>query len=444
MGIKVVKFGGTSLASAEQFRKVIDIIQADADRRYVVPSAPGKRHSEDDKVTDLLIHCHRMSDDENALRSLFDYICHRYNEIIAGLELKLDLSREYEEIYNRMASGASLDYCASRGEYLSGKVLSCALGYDFIDPADHIFFTMRGQFDPDATHESLSRCLEAHPHAVIPGFYGSYRDGRIKTFSRGGSDVTGSIVARAVQAEEYENWTDVSGFMMADPRLVSNPRTIPSMSYRELRELSYMGANVLHEDAIFPVRQARIPIHIRNTNRPQDAGTVIDDRAELQLDGQVTGIAGKKGFVALCIDKSMMNSELGFGRRVLTVLENHGISFEYMPTGIDSLTIVLNAASLRDHLDEILQQISEAVDPDRIQVYENLAMIAVVGHGTAGHVGIAAKLFGGLAKAGINVRIIDQGPSEMNITVGVDENDYARAVAAIYQAFVPNEEENHD
>lgn len=437
MGVKVAKFGGTSLANAAQFRKVMDIIKADPDRRYVVPSAPGKRHSDDDKVTDLLLHCHKVAGNPEELDSVFSYICSRFTGIIDELGLNLNLEDTFAEIKRRMAAGASVDYCASRGEYLSGRILSHALGYEFIDPADHILFTMRGQFDPDATHHSLAKRLKTCPQAVIPGFYGAYQDGRIKTFSRGGSDVTGSIVARAVQAEEYENWTDVSGFMMADPRIVPNARTIKTMSYRELRELSYMGANVLHEDSIFPVRQAGIPIHIRNTNSPADEGTLIVNH--IPHDGKfvITGVAGRKGYTFIMVEKAMMNSELGFGRRVLTVLENHGINFEYMPTGIDTLSVVVASASLEGKRDQVLTGIAEAVDPDHIDLVDDMAMVATVGHGMVNTPGTAAKIFTGLAHSGINVRMIDQGSSELNVIVGVQAKEYEKAIKAIYYAFVP-------
>ncbi len=437
MGIKVAKFGGTSLANAAQFAKVIDIVRSDEDRRYVVPSAPGKRHSDDDKVTDLLLHCHRVQGNEDELKSVFGYICSRFQEIIDGLGLTLDLSDTFEEIYRRIASGASVDYCASRGEYLSGRILAHALGYEFVDPAEHIFFTMRGAFDSDATHLSLAKRLRRCPRAVIPGFYGAYQDGRIKTFSRGGSDVTGSIVARAVQAEEYENWTDVSGFMMADPRIVADAQTIRRMSYRELRELSYMGANVLHEDSIFPVRQAGIPIHIRNTNRPQDAGTLIENKTPEGKHSVITGVAGRKGFTFIMVEKAMMNSELGFGRRVLSVLENHGISFEYMPTGIDTLSVVVSSASMEGKRDAVMEDIAESVDPDHLELVENMAIIATVGHGMVNTPGTAAKIFVGLAQANVNIRMIDQGSSELNVIVGVEAGDYERAIDAIYHAFMP-------
>jgi len=439
MGVKVAKFGGTSLANAAQFSKVIDIIKADPDRKYVVPSAPGKRHSDDDKVTDLLLHCHRVQGNEDELKSIFGYIRSRFEEIIDGLGLELDLSETFDEIYTRMAAGASVDYCASRGEYLSGKILSKSLGYEFVDPADHIVFSMRGIFDPDATHLSLTKRLKKCPRAVIPGFYGAYQDGRIKTFSRGGSDVTGSIVARAVQADEYENWTDVSGFMMADPRIVPDAATIRRLSYRELRELSYMGANVLHEDSIFPVRQAGIPIHIRNTNRPNDAGTMIVNQVPEGKSSVITGIAGRKGFTFIMVEKAMMNTELGFGRRVLSVLENHGISFEYMPTGIDTLSVVVYSSALEGKREMILEEISEACDPDHLELVENMAIIATVGHGMVSKPGTAAKIFVGLANAGINIRMIDQGSSELNVIVGVEAADYERAIDAIYHAFMPKE-----
>ena len=435
--MKVAKFGGSSLANSAQVQKVLDIVRADPERRYVVPSAPGKRHPDDDKITDLLLYCHELASSGESIEEVFGYIRGRYQQIIDGLGLKLNMDAAFDEVYDQILRGAGRDYCASRGEYLSGMVLAHALGYDFLDAAQVIFFNARGVFDSDRTQQVLSAALREHPRAVIPGFYGAYPDGRIKTFSRGGSDVTGAVVARAAGAEEYENWTDVSGFMMADPHIVSNARCIDTLTYRELRELSYMGAQVLHEDSIFPVRQAGIPIHIRNTNRPEDPGTLIDNRVDERRDHVITGIAGRKDFTLIMIEKSMMNNELGFGRRVLSVLEAHGVSFEHMPSGIDSLSVVAQSKVLAGKIHEILADIRESVDPDHIEVVEHISIIATVGQGMVRSPGTAARLFSGLAEHNINVRMIDQGSSEMNIIVGVEDDDFERAVRAIYESFVP-------
>ena len=339
---KVVKFGGSSLASAEQFRKVGDIIRADEDRRYVVPSAPGKRFSKDIKVTDMLYQCYYSAANGEDFEGMLQQIQSRYNEIIGGLNLKLSLDKEFKAIAENFGKKAGSDYAASRGEYLNGLVMAAYLNYPFIDAAEVIRFDENGDFDVDTTDEILSKRLEEMPNAVIPGFYGALPDGRIKTFSRGGSDITGSIVAKAVGADMYENWTDVSGFLVTDPRIIKDPAVISVITYRELRELSYMGATVLHEDAIFPVRKAGIPINIRNTNRPEDKGTMIVASTCHKPDYTITGIAGKKGFVTVNIEKDMMNSEIGFGRKVLGVFEQYGISFEHMPSGIDTMSIVVH------------------------------------------------------------------------------------------------------
>ena len=337
--IKVVKFGGSSLASAEQFAKVGKIIQADKERRYVVPSAPGKRNAKDTKVTDMLYACYALVEAEEDFRVPLMKIKDRYDTIINGLNLKLSLEEEFKKISENFKNKAGVDYAASRGEYLNGIIMANYLGYEFVDAAEVISFEEDGTFDAEKTNKVLAERLEKCERAVIPGFYGALPDGTIKTFSRGGSDITGSIVARAVHATCYENWTDVSGFLIADPRIIKDPQPIKTITYRELRELSYMGASVLHEDAVFPVRKAGIPINIRNTNAPDDEGTWIVESTCHQSKYTITGIAGKKGFVSVNIDKDMMNSEVGFGRKVLSAFEENNISFEHMPSGIDTMTI---------------------------------------------------------------------------------------------------------
>lgn len=435
--IKVVKFGGSSLADAEQFKKVIDIIRAEPERRYVVPSAPGKRFSGDEKVTDLLYECYEMATLGKPIDEFFEKIASRYRDIVSGLGLDIDLDREFATIKNAMVHKAGRDYAASRGEYLNGKVLACALGFDFIDAADVIFFAENGTLDAERTNSMLHDVLSRHYNAVIPGFYGAMPNDTIRTFSRGGSDITGSIVARAANADLYENWTDVSGFLMADPRIIENPRVMHTITYTELRELSYMGATVLHEDSIFPVRFAGIPINIRNTNRPQDHGTMIVSTPPVDDDcGIITGIAGKRGFAVLTVEKDMMNSELGFGRRVLEVLEKQKISFEHLPSGIDTMSVVINDRDLRDHKEAILNNICNLVNPETVVVEEGIALLAVVGRGMKNEKGVAARIFTAIANADISIRIIDQGSSELNIIIGVAENDLSRAMQAIYREFV--------
>ena len=433
---KVVKFGGSSLASAEQFRKVSEIIHADKDRRYVVPSAPGKRGSKDTKVTDMLYDCYSAAGDAEALTKKIAAIQARYQEIIDGLGLELSLEEQFKEIRERFEQHAGSDYAASRGEYLNGIVLAAYLEYDFIDAAEVICFDEDGVFDAEKTDEKMRTRLGETERAVIPGFYGAMPDGSIKTFSRGGSDLTGSIVARAVHADLYENWTDVSGFLVTDPHIVQNPETIETITYRELRELSYMGATVLHADAIFPLRKEGIPINIKNTNRPQDPGTLIVESTCRQPRFTITGIAGKKGFCAINIEKDQMNSEIGFGRKVLQVFEENGISFEHVPSGIDTFTVIVHQSEFMEKEQNVISGIHRAVQPDTLDLESGLALIAVVGRGMRANRGTAGRIFAALSHARINVKMIDQGSSELNIIIGVRNEDFENAVRAIYDIFV--------
>ncbi len=436
MGIKVTKFGGSSLANAEQFKKVIDILKADSQRRYAVPSAPGKRFSGDDKITDLLYKCHDIATAGKSIDQVFDIIRSRYINIAQDLGLDYSPEEELEQIRRNIQKGERRDYVASRGEYLNGLILAHALKWDFIDAADVIFFDQNGIFDSEKTNEAMAERLAKHAYAVIPGFYGRRADGGVKTFSRGGSDITGSIVARAVNAELYENWTDVSGFMVADPRIVDNPAIIRTVSYRELRELSYMGATVLHEDAIFPVSHCGIPINIKNTNHPEDNGTmIVSDNGGDVRDGVVTGIAGRKDFTVITLEKDMMNTERGFGRKVLSVFEDFAVSFEHMPTGIDTMSVVVSDKELYGKKEDILNALKAKVHPDSIVAENNLAIIAVVGRGMVRAVGTAGRVFSALSRKNINVRMIDQGSSELNIIVGVDNSNFEGAISAIYHEF---------
>ncbi len=435
--VKVVKFGGSSLADAEHFKQVASIVKADTARRYVVPSAPGKRFKDDTKVTDMLYRCYEMIRNHEDIDEYFKLICERYNGIIAELGLEFDISGELEYVKSSMQHNSGRDYAASRGEYLNGLILAKYLKYDFIDAENVIFFKDNGTFDEDKTNEVMSRELLQHKQAVIPGFYGVMPNGTIKTFSRGGSDITGSIVARAAEADLYENWTDVSGFMMADPRVIDNPSAIATITYRELRELSYMGATVLHEDAIFPVRYAGIPINIKNTNRPEDVGTmIVAETSDYDAEKVITGVAGKKGFSVITIEKDMMNSEIGFGRKVLEVLEEHEISFEHMPSGVDNMSIVVSSSCLDGRRDKILSAINRMVRPDSISIEDGLALIAIVGRGMVKARGTAARVFDAISNAGVNIRMIDQGSSEISIIVGIEEHDFDKALQAIYGEFV--------
>ena len=433
---KVVKFGGSSLASAEQFQKVANIIHSDDNRRYVVPSAPGKRFSDDTKVTDMLYACYHLAEADKDFKKELSAIAERYQEIIDGLSLTLSLKDEFKTIEKNFKEKAGENYAASRGEYLNGIIMAAYLGYEFVDAAEVIRFKDNGDFDAEVTNEILGQRLAGIERAVIPGFYGSYADGKVKTFSRGGSDVTGSIVARAVKADVYENWTDVSGFLVADPRIIENPEAIETITYRELRELSYMGASVLHEDAIFPVRREGIPINIRNTNKPEDEGTWIVESTCQKSKYVITGVAGKKGFCSVNIEKAMMNSEIGFGRKVLQAFEDYGISFEHVPSGIDTMTVFVHQDEFIDKEQKVVSAIHRLADPDAIDIEADLALIAVVGRGMKSTRGTAGRIFSALAHANVNVKMIDQGSSELNMIIGVANNDVETGIKAIYDIFV--------
>lgn len=467
MAIKVCKFGGTSLADSNQFLKVRSIIQSDPERRFVIPSAPGKRHPKDQKVTDLLYLCHAHAQQGLSFEELFGRIRERFTQIIADMGLSLDLSDVLDEVQHRIAAGGaanntgsgspastgitdggsvstagaeSADYAASRGEYLNGMIMAAVLDYDFVDAATVIFFDAKGRIDQNRTHTALRALLNRPRGCVVPGFYGLAADGRIKTFSRGGSDVTGAVVAAGVGAEVYENWTDVSGLLMTDPRIIENPRTIDKLTYRELRELAYMGATVLHDEAIFPVREAGIPVNIRNTNEPDHPGTMIlpsNALPESTHTMEITGIAGRKDFTVILVEKALMNSEVGFGRRLLGVLESNGISYEHTPSGIDTMSVVIHSPQLDGKLEKVIDEIKATCQPDDVTAFSDMALIATVGRGMARTPGCAGKLFNALGNNGINVRMIDQGSSELNIIVGVDAADFERAIKAIYEAFNP-------
>ncbi len=440
MSIKVVKFGGSSLADADKFRRVAEIIAADKDRRYVVPSAPGKRFSDDIKITDMLYQCYNLARDASTraeFETCYSNICARFHGIINDLGLSFDISGELDYIKNAILGRAGRDFAASRGEYLSGLILAKLIGFDFIDAENVILFNDNGTFNADKTQEILSAELAHHERAIIPGFYGLMPNGTVKTFSRGGSDITGSIVARAAGADLYENWTDVSGFMMADPRIIKDPRSIETVTYRELRELSYMGATVLHEDAIFPVRIAGIPINIRNTMRPGDDGTMIVASApEYDTKHIITCIAGRRGFSVVTVEDDLMNSQIGYGRRMLEVFEENGIAFEHMPTGIDTMSVIVATADIEPLREKIIASLSRTLKPDSITVDDGLALIAVVGRGMVKAKGTAARVFSAVSNAGVNIRMIDQGSSELNIILGVEEGDFETTVKAIYDEFV--------
>lgn len=429
------------MADAIQLAKVKHIVEADPDRRYVVVSAPGKRFSEDNKITDLLYLCkahieHNISHDQ-----VFQVICDRFRSMEMNLGVKVDMERHFDEINETLMRGASPDYIASRGEFLSAVLTAAYLGYDFLDTMGLIQFDKRGRLMEEATNQALAEALSLHERAVLPGFYGSDPAGEVKTFSRGGSDVTGALVARAAGAAVYENWTDVPGFLMADPRVVENPDPIQVVSYQELRELSYMGASVLHEDAIYPARAADIPINIRNTNDPDCAGTTILSQPKQDENRIIAGIAGSKDFIVIAIYKDMMSAEVGFVRKILSILEEYNINFEHLPSGIDTISVVINKKKLNGHLEDVLEEFQRRLLPDKMEVFDDMALIATVGSGMAKRRGVSATLFTALFQAGVNIRMIDQGSSEMNIVVGVANDDFVKAIQAIYNAFVGKEKE---
>ncbi len=434
--IKVAKFGGSSCASAEQFQKVKEIVLSDRSRHYIIVSAPGKRASGDTKVTDLLYRLYDAVSDPAHFQEVLDTIEARYQEIIDGLGLSFSLSDDFEKIAADLRSGADRDYAASRGEYLNAKLMAAYLGFRFVDSADCFFFNEDRSCNFEKTEEGIRTALKDVDYAVFPGFYGANAEGRVVTFSRGGSDVTGSLIAAAEHVDLYENWTDVSGFLLADPRIVRNPEVIDYITYRELRELSYMGAGVLHEDAIFPVRREGIPIQIKNTNRPEDHGTMIVQNTLKKPRFIITGVSGKKDFCAITIEKAMMNAEIGFARKVLTVLEDNHISFEHIPSGIDTMTIVIHQEELEHCEQKILNGIQRSVNPDLIELESDIALIAVVGRGMKSSRGVAGRVFSALAHEYINIKMIDQGSSEYNIIIGVRNEDFEKAICAIYNMFV--------
>ena len=433
--LKIAKFGGSSCASGEQFRKVKEIVMEDRDRHFIVVSAPGKRNDRDIKVTDLLLSLYDAVQNKSGAEEILEKIKNRFRDIISDLDLSLSLEADFQEIYEKLLAGESKDYAASRGEYLNARVMAEYLGFPFVDAEDLIFFSGES-CDFKKTEEVAKSVLSSLEYAVIPGFYGVNEKGEVVTFSRGGSDVTGSLVAAAVYADLYENWTDVSGFLVSDPHIVENPEVIDYITYRELRELSYMGAGVLHEDAIFPVRKEGIPIQIKNTNAPEDHGTMIVANTLKKPRFIITGIAGKKNFCSINIEKAMMNAEIGFIRKVLSVIEENGISVEHTPSGIDTLTLFIHQEELESHEQKVLQGIQRAVNPDLIELESDLSLIAVVGRGMKSSRGVAGRIFSALAHEYINIKMIDQGSSEYNIIIGVKNENFEAAIKAIYNMFV--------
>jgi aspartate kinase len=434
MGDIVCKNGGSSLADARQMQKVAQIVRSDSRRRFVVPSAPGKRSDQDTKITDLLYSCHELARQQMDIGDPFRKIEARFMDLIGELDVQVDMASLLQQVRREIEDGASKAFVASRGEFLGSHVMASLLGATFVDSAEVVRFRPDGRFDPDC-YALLASKLSGSGLFVIPGFYGADAHGNICTFTRGGSDITGAIVARAIGAEVYENWTDVSGLLMADPRMVDNPLGVEDITYREIRELSYMGASVFHDEAMFPVREVNIPIHIRNTNRPEDKGTYIRPTRPL-TDRLIAGVAGRPNFTMLYIEKALMNQTRGFGLQVLEVIAKYGISYDHTPSGIDTISVIMSDGQLGDKGDALVADITRILEPDRVELISGLALIATVGEGMSHRVGIAARLFGALSQASVNVRVIDQGASEINIIVGVEEADLKRAIEAIYQAFI--------
>ena len=437
--LKVTKFGGSSMADAGQYRKVRDIVLADKDRRVVIVSAAGKRFSSDHKLTDLLYLCHAHTQYGVDCTPVFEMITSRYLEIRDELGLDLDLESEFADLKKQLdAKSVSQDALVSRGEYFSAKLMAAFLGFKFVDSADWVKFAMDGTVDKEASYPALQELVGEGEYAVIPGFYGVMPNGAIRTFSRGGSDISGALAAAALNADVYENWTDVSGILMADPRIVENPQPIPEITYDELRELSYAGAQVLHELTIFPVREKNIPVNIRNTNDPDHPGTIIqeDYKKESDPDRVVTGITGKKDFSIITMFKRGMTSQVGVLRKVLSILERHGISVDFVPNGIDNVSLVIPTATLAPHLYNVMAEIQREVKPDNLTVLDEIAVVAAVGHRMAFRPGVSGKIFAALGEKGINIRMINQGPDELNIIFGVDNKDFAESIRVLYNSFV--------
>lgn len=434
--MKVCKFGGTSVADSNQIKKVAKIIKSDKNRKYVVVSAPGKRDSSDNKITDLLYLTKSNFDHNAPFEEIFDVIKKRFFEIQDELKIDADISKALSEIKNKIKAGASEDYIVSRGEYLNAKIIAKYLGFEFVDAKDYIVFDESGKFLQDKTNKKLKELKRKKKGIVMPGFYGSLPNKKIKTFSRGGSDITGSLLSKAINVSVYENWTDVSGFMMADPRIIKNPKKIHQITFNELRELSYMGATVLHENAIYPVRTANIPINIRNTNDVKDKGTLIVNKKTIKTNSPITGIAGKKNFVVITLYKNLLTTEKGFIRKALTILEEENIAVEHIPSGIDTVSLIIDSKYANNTFKGTIKKIEAELEPDSIDVFHGISLIATVGEGMANKTGTASKLFGALSKADVNIKMIDQGSSEMNIIVGVKDEDFENAIKAIYKAFV--------
>ncbi len=435
MKIKTCKFGGSSLADNNQFNKVRKIIEADSARRFIVVSAPGKRYKDDKKITDLLLACQDLAEKKIEIEPVFRYVRERCFQIVESLNVSINIKELLDEVETGIINNPTKDYIASRGEYLSGKIMAAWLDATYIEPADHIIFTDEGHIDPKTYENIAAFTKDKSGIFVMPGFYGKDFQGNIKTFSRGGSDITGAILARAVKAEVYENWTDVSGFLMADPRIIKDAKHIEILSYRELRELSYMGATVLHDEAIFPVRDAGIPIEIKNTNSPEDHGTLIVEKREHD-SREITGIAGRKDFVLIQVEKVFMNKMIGFGRKLLEIFETYNINFEHVPSGIDTMSVIVKADALEGKLEYILKDIDKILEPDNIEVDDKIALIATVGEEMNHSIGFAGRLCSAIANAGINCRTIDQGASELNMIVGIYNENYEIAIKAIYNEFV--------
>ena len=437
--MKVVKFGGSSMADAGQYRKVRDILMADPARKVVVVSAAGKRFSGDNKLTDLLYLCHAHVQYGVDCSRIYDMIISRYLDIRDELNLDLQLESEFIELKRRIdAKEVSQEELVSRGEYFSAKLMAAYLGFQFVDAKDWVKFQLDGTVDQEASYEALRHQVVLGYGAVIPGFYGAMPDGSIHTFSRGGSDITGALAAAALDADVYENWTDVSGILMADPRIVENPQAIPEVTYDELRELSYSGAQVLHEDSIFPVREKNIPVNIRNTNDPEAPGTIIMESFEEDHDPDrfITGITGKKDFSIISMSKRGMTNQVGVLYKVLKVLVRHNISVDYVPNGIDNVSVVLPTAAIEKDLYTIMAEIQAEAEPDSLDVHHNIAVVAAVGRKMAFRPGISGKLFAALGESGINIRMINQGPDELNIIFGVDNKDFKDAIRVLYNSFV--------
>lgn len=434
----VAKFGGSSLADASHIQKTASIINMDPARRYVVISSPGERTDDDIKVTDMLYMCHSRFTNRENYQDMLNAIHLRFDEIVAGLGIDFDVNAEIKELHKSLMMGKSSDFIASRGEFITSKIMAKVLGWEFVDASEIIFFNNDGSLNELKTFSTASRILKPLEHAVIPGFYGIMPNGSIKTFNRGGSDTTASIISRSVKADLYEKWTDKAEIFSADPSIIDSPRTVENITYKELHELSYMGFNVLNEDSVFPINRAGIPVNIRDTHDINDKGTLIlpELPEDFPRENMFVCVAGKRGFRVLQIDKYKLNRETQFPAKLFNIFARYNIACEHCLTGIDVVSLVLKNPLFDLRRSEIISEIKRELSPDNVEVRTNMSLISVIGQGMGTVKGVFAKVFNALANAEVKVKMIEQGSDDLNIILGVDDEDYERSIRALYNALI--------